>query len=169
MPRTCSPVLIVVLGGVLAGAFAAVDPAAAREERPGIKVHAAGARTDTLTASWREVYRVAAIELEKNDWTIQQEDTAQRRIVTHWKRVDHPLARLVYGDLQARCVVDVTPLSESTTAVTIRGGMAGPEDLDHSPVFAAAQHAYQHATERWANRVRAELARLATVEPARVR
>ena len=132
-------------------------PVAAAGARPEQKVHSAGARTDTLSSPSREVYRVAILELEKNDWKIQRADSVQGRIVTEWKKMDHALARLFFGDLQARCVVDVTPLSESSTALTFRGGLAGPVDLDQSPGFGPALAAYRKAAERWAGRVRATL------------
>jgi hypothetical protein len=156
MARRFQPLLLAVL------LAACALPAAAGEPRPDRKVHSAGARTDTLSAPSREVYRVAILELEKNDWTIQRADSARGQIVTQWKKMDHPLTRLVFRDIQARCVVDVTALSATSTEVSFRGGLAGPEDLDHSAAFGLAQTAYRKAAERWIGRVRTTLAAPAT-------
>ena len=141
-------------------------PVGAAEPRADMKVHAASAQTDTLDVPWREVYQVAMSELEKNDWTIQRADTGQRQFVTHWKKFDHPLSKLVFGELYARCVVDVIPLSESRTELRFRGGLAGPPDLDRNPAFGSAQGAYRRAAERWVQRVRATLAATATADPS---
>ncbi len=140
-------------------------PAGAAEPRSDMKVHAANVQIDTLEVPWRDVYKVAMSELEKNDWTIQCADSSQRQFVTHWKKFDHPLSKLVFGDLYARCVVDVTPLSDTTTELRFRGGIAGPPDLDETAAFRAAQSAYRKAAERWVARVRATLAATATAEP----
>ena len=120
-------------------------------------------RSQSLSAPWREVYRVAIAELEKNEWTIQRSDTTRGRLVTHWKRMDHALARLVLGDVRARCVVDVVPLDPGTTELTIRGGIVGPEDLDRTAAFGAARGAYRKAAERWIERVRTTLAATTSV------
>jgi len=144
----------------------AVLPAGAAEPRSDMKVHPASVETDTLEVPWRDVYKVAMIELEKNDWKIQRADSAQRQFVTHWKKIDHPLSKLVFGELYARCVVDVTPLSDTTTELRFRGGIAGPPDLDQSAAFRSAQGVYRKAAERWVARVRATLAAMATAEPA---
>lgn len=140
-------------------------PAAAGEPSPERKVHAAGARADTLSSPSSEVFRVAILELERNDWKIERADTAQGRIVTHWKKMDHALARLMFGNLMARCVVDVRALSAESTELSFRGGLAGPEELDRTPAFGAATAAYRKAAERWVGRVRATLAAVATVTP----
>ena len=160
MARSQALLLLVVL------LFATSTPVAAGEPRAGMKVHAAGVQVDTLAVPWTVVYRVAMVELEKNDWTIQRSDSVNGRFITHWKKFDHPLAKLVFGELYARCVVDVKPLSDSTTELSFRGGLAGPPDLDRNPVFGSALTAYQKAADRWVVRVRASLAAMATADPA---
>ncbi len=141
-------------------------PAAAGEPRSDMKVQAAATETDTLAVSWRQVYRVAMIELEKNEWTIQRVDSVNGRFITHWKKFDHPLARLAFGELYARCVVDVKPLSDTTTELSFRGGLAGPPDLDRNPMFPTALTAYKKAAGRWVARVRTSLAATAMADPA---
>ena len=155
--------LLLLLAALL---LAPAAPAAAGEPRSEMKAHAAGAQTDTLSVPWREVYRVAMIELEQDEWTIQRADSVQGRFITRWKKVDHPLSRLVFGELYARCVVDVRPLSDTTTELSFRGGLAGPQDFDRNPAFGSALTVYYRAAERWVVRVRASLAMMATAEPS---
>jgi len=156
-PGTLVFATALALAGVVAG-VSAPSRATGEEKKDDRKVHAAGGCTDTLAAPWRDVYRVAIAELEKNEWTIQRADTVQRRVVTKWKRMDHALAKFVFGDVQARCVVDVVPLDSGNTELTLRGGLVGPEDLDRTAAFGAARSAYGKAAARWMNRVRASLA-----------
>ncbi len=141
-------------------------PAAAAEPRADMKVHAAAAQTDTLDVSWREVYRVAMIEMAKDEWTIQRSDSVSGRFVTQWKKVEHPLSKLVFGELYARCVVDVKPLSDTTTEINFRGGLAGSGNFDRNPAFGSALTVYYKAAERWVVRVRTSLAAMATADPA---
>lgn len=117
----------------------------------------AGANTDTLDYSWRQVLPAAVAELEKSDWRIQRADSSERRVVTHWKPLRHALARVFMGEIQAKVVVDFEELGDDRTVVTVRGGLASNRDIEGSPVLGAAQKSYRSATERWMERVRRRL------------
>ncbi len=160
MARLLLPLLLAAL--LLAPAL----PVAAGEPRADLKVHTAGVQTDTLAVPWRDVYRVAMIEMTKDEWTVQRSDSVSGRFITQWKKVDHPLSRLVFGELYARCVVDVKPLSDTTTELNFRGGLAGPGNFDRNPAFGSALSVYYKAAERWVVRVRMSLAAMATADPA---
>jgi hypothetical protein len=131
----------------------------------------AGANRDTLAYDWRDVYPVAIEQLEREHWTIERADTARGRIVTRWKPLKHVLARLVLGSVMARCVVDLAPLPDGCTELTIQGGLASDQDLAASAGYAAAQSVYRGATGRWMGRVRdalderAQRGLVARVEP----
>jgi hypothetical protein len=128
-----------------------------REDADRTHTFQAGANVDTLDYSWREVLPAAIAELERDDWTIQNADSAKRRITTHWKPLRHVLARLFAGDIQAKIVVDLESLRSGQTVVTIRAGLATDRDIGASPVLGAAQKTYRSATDRWLGNVRARL------------
>src|SRR5690349_13186619 len=92
-------------------------------DRPAPHVVLAGASSDTLDYDRRDVLPVAIEKLESDDWTIQRVDSTNGRIVTHWKPLKHVLARLLLGQVMARCVVDLVPLPDGRTALTIQGGL----------------------------------------------
>jgi len=138
-------------------AFAPDRAGAAPAEEPQQKVAFAGASRDTLPFDWRDVYPVAIAQLTANDWTIQRADTVTRRVVTRWKPMKHPLARIFLGSVMARCVVDVLPLADGRTELTIQGGLASDSDIEGSAGYAAAKAVYRGATERWIGRVLAAL------------
>ena len=139
-----------------------LGPGAARAgapdgDTPSTKVAYAGASRDTLAYDWRDVYPAAIEELKYSDWTIQRADTASRRVVTRWKPLKHPLVRVFLGSVMARCVVDVVPLADGRTQLTIQGGLASDSDIEGSAGYAAAVAVYRGATERWLSRVAAAL------------
>jgi hypothetical protein len=138
-------------------AFSPARAGAAPADEPQQKVAFAGANRDTLPFDWRDVYPVAIAELEASDWTIQRADTVARRVVTHWKPMKHPLARILLGSVMARCVVDVLPLADGRTELTIQGGLASASDIERNPGYGAAKAVYRGATQRWAGRVLATL------------
>jgi hypothetical protein len=119
----------------------------------------AGASADTLDYGWRDVFPEALEQLEANRWTIDRADTASRRIVTAWKSIDHVLVRAFLPDVQARCVVDVLPLPDGRSVITVRGGLASREDLDSNPGLPAALTVFRGAADRWVGRVRKALAK----------
>jgi len=135
--------------------------AAPDSDAPRAKVVVAGAARDTLPYAWSDVLPVAIGQLEFNDWTIQRSESlgagAGQRLVTRWKPLKHILARAFFGDLRARCVVDLVPLGTGTV-VTMQGGLTSAEDLEGNPGFPLAQATYRRASEKWLLGVQAELA-----------
>jgi len=151
--------LLAALAGVSTPAGAAPDTAPPRG-----KVVVAGAARDTLPYGWQDVLPVAIGQLEFNNWTIQRAETLTapgedpgQRLVTRWKPLKHVLARAFFGDLRARCVVDLIPVG-SRTVVTIQGGLTSAEDVEASPGFPLAQTTYKKAAEKWLVGVQNELA-----------
>jgi hypothetical protein len=140
-------------GTLLAGPSAV--PARTSERR----VFPSGVQADTLDYDWREVYPVAIGQLEKDGWAIQRADTASRCIVTRWKPIDHVLTRLAFGDVMARCAVDLSPLPGGRTVVRMRGGLASTDDLGANPVFGTALAAYRKAARKYMTQVRGTLER----------
>lgn len=120
----------------------------------------AGGAQDTLSYDWQQVFPVAIAELEKDHWIIQRADTTSptRRLVTRWKPLKHPLARLFLGGVMARCVVDLEPLADGRTVVRMQGGLASAQDIEGNPGYPAAQSTYRRAAEKWLADVRQALA-----------
>jgi hypothetical protein len=99
---------------------------------------------DTIQATPREVRPAAQRALEKDRWVVASSST-DARVVTEWKAMSHPLARLLLGNIRARCVVDIQPLDERMTIVRFQGGIASPDDIEGNPAFTAAQSQYRDA------------------------
>jgi hypothetical protein len=146
-------VLVLVLGAAPVAASPLGDPPATR------KVYPSGVQADTLDAEWNDILPVAIERLERDDWTIERSDPAKRQVVTRWKPIDHVLTRLALGDVLARCVVDLKPLSGGRTEIRVRGGLASSQDLESKPAWGAAQSAYRKAARKYLAGVRAELER----------
>jgi len=164
----------VLVAACLAGrpAAPAAGPAGDDAPRTGgseLRVFSSGIQSDTLDADWREIFPIAVARLEHDDWDIQRADTAARRVVTRWKPMDHMLTRLALGDVQARCVVDLAPLSGGRTVIRMRGGLASAENLEAKPVWGTAQAAYRKAARKYLAGVRRELERstATAVDPGR--
>ena len=150
---------------VLVAACFALEPGAAwagpeaADAPPGRRVFSSGVLADTLEVAWRTVFPVAVARLEQDKWQIERADPKTRQVVTRWKPIDHALTRLAFGDVMARCVVDLTPLGDDRTIIRMRGGLASEADLEASPVWGAAQGAYKKAARKYLAGVRAELER----------
>jgi hypothetical protein len=129
---------------------------------PGRRVFPSGVQADTLDAAWRDIFPIALARLEHDQWQIERADTASRQVVTRWKPIDHVLTRLAFGDVMARCAVDLTPLAGGRTIIRMRGGLASADDLAASPVWGAAQAAYRKAARKYLAGVRGDLERLST-------
>jgi hypothetical protein len=121
------------------------------------KVYMAEVRVDTLAASVGEVLPAAERALTDDHWKLSRECTAAR-LVTDWKQLHHPLARLLIGDVRARCVVDLRALGPARTLVRFQSGMASQSNLEANPAFAAAQLAYRSAVDNWYRDVREAVA-----------
>jgi hypothetical protein len=142
----------------------ALGGAALDDGAPRSKVVVAGAARDTLPYQWEDVLPVAIGQLELNDWAIQRAESlvvsggqSGERLVTRWKPLKHMLARAFFGDLRARCVVDLVPAGAGTI-VTIQGGLTSAEDLEANPGFPLARTTYRRAAEKWLVGVKNELA-----------
>ncbi|MEO6461574.1 MAG: hypothetical protein ABIP29_00700 [Candidatus Eisenbacteria bacterium] len=144
--------LVLEPGPAWAGPEAADGPS-------GRRVFSSGVLADTLDHDWRTVFPVAAARLEHDKWQIERSDTAARKVVTRWKPIDHVLTRLAFGDVMARCVVDLAPLRDGRTVIRMRGGLASEDDLEASPVWGAAQAAYKKAARKYLAGVRGALER----------
>ena len=163
IPRSLSRFLLPIALLAALGAPCALA-AAAPEAEPRSKVVVAGAARDTLPYQWEDVLPVAIGQLALNEWTIQRSETLVvgsgapgQRLVTRWKPLKHMLARAFFGDLRARCVVDLVPAGTGTI-VSIQGGLTSAEDLEANPGFPLAQTTYRRAAEKWLVGVQAELA-----------
>lgn len=134
-------------------------PAACAASDSTLHVVAAGGAQDTLAYEWQQVLPVAVAQLERDRWVIQRTDSTSgtRRLVTRWKPLKHMLARIFYGDVMARCVVDFEPLADGRTVVRMHGGLASAADIEGNPGYPAAQSTYRQAAERWLARVRQAL------------
>ena len=139
---------------VAVAAPCALAEAAPEADAPRSKVVVAGAARDTLPYQWEDVLPVAIGQLEFNDWAIQRSESlgvgglgSGERLITRWKPLKHILARAFFGDLRARCVVDIVPLGAGTV-VTMQGGLTSAEDLESNPGFPLAQATYRRAAEK---------------------
>ena len=162
-PRGIVALFVMLIGTGVGGVF----PAGAGADREdGRKVYSSGVQSDTLDASWRDVFPVTVTRLERDDWTVERADTAARQVVTRWKPMDHMLTRLALGDILARCVVDLTPLADGRTVVRIRGGLASGENLEAKPTWGAALAAYRKAARKYLAGVRGEVERASATASA---
>jgi hypothetical protein len=143
--------------GALLGLAAGPTVAAAAPTPGAWHVYLAEAETDTLAAPADQVRPAAARAFTDDHWTISGESTSVR-VVTGWKAFHHPLARLLLGDLRARCVVDMRALGADRTLVRFQGGLASQSDVAANPAFAAAQIAYRTAVKGWYRDVREGIA-----------
>jgi len=104
------------------------------------------ARADTLVATPAEVFPAAEKALTDDHWVLSQ-DSQPNKIVTQWKEFRHPLARLLMGNLHARCVVDIRALDGTRTVVSFRSGLASQKDIESNPAFGLAQSTFRSAVE----------------------
>ncbi len=121
------------------------------------QVYMAEVRIDTLAAPVGVVLPAAEQALTDDHWKLSR-DCTPARLVTDWKDLQHPLARLLMGHVRARCVVDLRALGPSRTLVRFQSGMASQSNLRANPAFAAAQLAYRSAVDNWYRDVRAAVA-----------
>lgn len=103
-------------------------------------------RADTLVATPAEVFPAAEKALTDDRWVLSG-NTEPHKIVTQWKEFRHPLARLVMGNLHARCVVDIQALDETRTVVRFRSGLASDKDIESNPAFGLAQTTFRNAVD----------------------
>ncbi len=142
----------------LAGAPAdASDTASAIGTRKGWKVYLADACSDTLSAAMPDILPSVERTLKADDWRIEHSDASRGDVVTSWKRIQHPLAKILLGKVEARCAVTLRPLDPRRTVVTIQGGISSREDVSANPALVLARHAYRNATQVWQRELRNDL------------
>ncbi len=142
----------------LAGAPA--DPSDTASEigtRKGWKVYLADACSDTLAAAMPDILPSVERTLKADDWRIEHSDASRGDVVTSWKRIQHPLAKILLGKVEARCAVTLRPLDPRRTVVTIQGGISSREDVSANPALVLARHAYRNATQVWQRELRNDL------------
>ncbi|HEV8480922.1 MAG TPA: hypothetical protein VGR66_09025 [Candidatus Eisenbacteria bacterium] len=122
-------------------------------------------RADTIQATPKEIRPAAQRALETDHWVVASSST-DARVVTEWKAFRHPLARLLLGNIRARCVVDIQPLDGRMTIVRFQGGLASPDDVEDNPVFTAAQSQYRDAVANFYRDLMEGIAEARSAEPA---
>jgi hypothetical protein len=135
---------LVVLTPLVALTAWTLPASASAPARP--HIYLAEARTDTIEATPVEIFPAAEKALEDDHWVMSKESD-QVRIVTDWKEFRHPLAKLVMGNLRARCVVDIQALDERRTVVRFRAGMASEKDIESNPALSIALSTYRGAVK----------------------
>lgn len=98
-------------------------------------------KADTVQATLDEVYPAAVKAFTDDDWKVPP-DSTRKRVLTEWREMHHPLAKLLMGKLWARCEVVIRPLDANHMALYFRGGLASPSDFESNPAFALAKAAY---------------------------
>jgi len=98
-------------------------------------------KADTVQATLDEVYPAAVKAFTDDDWKVPP-DSTRMRVLTEWREMHHPLAKLLMGKLWARCEVVIRPVDASHLALYFRGGLASPSDFESNPAFALAKAAY---------------------------
>jgi len=122
------------------------------------KLHMGTSVSDTVTATREQAYEAAVAVLHREDWTIADGRSDSSRIVTNWKRLRHLLVRLVAGEVRARCVVWVSPIGPSRTAISIEGGLVTSSSAVASSVMGLARRAYEAESRVFLEKVSDELA-----------
>ncbi len=135
----------------------ASDAASEIGSRKGWNVYLADACSDTLAAAVPDIIPSVERTLKADDWRIEHSDASRGNVVTSWKRIQHPLAKILLGKVEARCAVVLRPLDARRTVVTIQGGIASREDVSANPALVLARHAYRSATQVWQRELRDDL------------
>lgn len=103
-------------------------------------------KADTVIATPEQVFPEAVKAFTDDGWTARR-DTVKSLIVTDWREFHHPLAKLLYGKLMARCEVEIKALDATRTVLLFRGGIASPSDIESNPAFALAKAAYYEGVQ----------------------
>lgn len=131
--------------GILVTVGAAPAGAAQRpQERP--HVFFGEVKADTVQAPLQDVYPEAIKAFTDDGWAAKL-DTLHSVVATEWREFHHPLAKLLYGKLMARCEVEIKPLDARRTVLFFRGGIASPSDIESNPAFGLAKAAYYEAVQ----------------------
>jgi hypothetical protein len=95
-----------------------------------------------------------------DQWTLEHDDSAGAKLITHWKPVHHPLVHFVAGDASVRFAVAMRAIPGARTEVTVQGGLATETNLVGSPVYNLARAAGEHECRGYFDEVRLRLADL---------
>ena len=130
----------------LLGILVTVGNVEARGAEPAERPHVffGEVRADTVQATPEEVFPEAVKAFTDDGWAAKL-DTLHSVVVTEWREYHHPLAKLLYGKLMARCEVEIKPIDGHRTALFFRGGIASPSDIESNPAFGLAKAAYYEA------------------------
>jgi hypothetical protein len=109
---------------------------------------------DTVAAPVREVFAAAQRAFVHDKWRIERADTTTHEIVTEWKPLHEALARIIVGNVDARCTVKMMPLGARSTRVVFDGIIASPKSLEENPRLRIGQHAYRLAALDWHSEVK---------------
>jgi hypothetical protein len=101
-------------------------------------------KADTVEATLEDVFPEAIKAFTDDGWTAKR-DSLHSAVVTDWRDFHHPLAKLLYGKLMARCEVEIRALGADRTVLFFRGGIASPSDIESNPAFVLAKAAYYEA------------------------
>ncbi|MGH7682368.1 MAG: hypothetical protein ACRENN_10335 [Candidatus Eiseniibacteriota bacterium] len=118
-------------------------------ERRGWNVYLAEACADTVPAEIDDVVGAVRRTLEADQWHIEHADASTGHVVTRWKKIQHPLARLLLGPVEARCAVAAIPFGPGLTIVMFQGGIASRDDIAQNPGLVLAKRAYRNAARDW--------------------
>jgi hypothetical protein len=132
-------IFVLFLLGILVTAASAQ---AKEAERP--HVFFGEVKADTVTAPIEVVFPEAIKAFTDDGWTAKR-DSVHSAVVTDWRDFHHPLAKLLYGKLMARCEVEIRSLDDQHTVLLFRGGIASPSDIESNPAFGLAKAAYYEA------------------------
>lgn len=136
----------------------APDTARAIGDRNGWIVSLAVPCRDTLDAPLPDVVGAAVRCLEADDWRVEKGDRARGDLVTAWKELRHPMAKILMGRVDARCAVAVRPIEDGRTMVVFQGALASRESLEGNPALRLAMNKYRDAAHDWQREVRGDLA-----------
>ncbi|MGE5175961.1 MAG: hypothetical protein ACM3JJ_06245 [Hyphomicrobiales bacterium] len=153
--------LLALTGAAPAPPAATPDPpdtAGAIGSRHGWIVSLAEPCRDTLDAPAPDVVQAAERCLEADDWHVDTRDRDRGDLVTRWKELKHPLARILMGHVEARCAVAVRPIEDGRTMVVFQGAIASRETLEGNPAYRLAMKQYRNAAHGWQREVRGDLA-----------
>lgn len=134
------------------------DTARAIGDRHGWVISLAEPCRDTLDARVPDVVGAAVRCLQADDWHVETRDRGRGDLVTAWKELHHPLARILMGRVDARCAVAVRSIDDGRTMVVFQGALASREPLDGNPALRLAMNKYRDAAHGWQREVRGDLA-----------
>lgn len=159
--RALAPLLGIIAAFISGCGRGPKPPSAAAEigTRPGWNVILAEPCADTLPVPWKKVMPAVERTFEADNWRIERKDPWNGAVVTRWKPIHHALVTSLAGKIEARCAVSVRELRHDRTLVVFQAGIASRKDLSHSPALGFAKRASRKASQKWQEKLRADLSR----------